>query len=440
MIQNKLVSFMSSRFEDVMSLLSSKKDDFVERTGFNKDFGDTSTNVSRGNHNHDSLYEPRNSSIMSHLSQTVGNPHGVTKSDVGLGNVDNISDIDKVLSNPQKAYVDASLLEDNGFEIQGGGTSFNDNGGISSTHHGTWEQGIISKAKYRGDVSFSLTPSSRNGRPRLMVGFTTQNLPLGFRSIEACFYIFDDVLYKWFPGPSSAIIPAGEVDWTGKDTITISLSGNMVSCHVSGRLIERIDMGNIFDNGAYIKIVPLNVNSSADLIQIDPYANSRNLVHSDTYTGTKTISSGDAIDICTFDPMLISPNKGLNISLSVPCRNASASWGGAYLGLLFQINGAGVWYSLGNTGFDGAVMHSRAPSIATANLEYALPIPEHMPNLANKAFMIAFRLIGKSYTSSTIINGSHDINRTANNLGQGTALPWATIQNFTHITVKEYDI
>ena len=39
-------------------------------------------------HNHDELYEPKNSNIQAHISNK-SNPHSVTKSQVGLGNVQN---------------------------------------------------------------------------------------------------------------------------------------------------------------------------------------------------------------------------------------------------------------------------------------------------------------------------------------------------------------
>ena len=43
-------------------------------------------------------YEPKNSNIQSHIDNTI-NPHNVTKSQVGLSNVDNTSDLDKPISN-----------------------------------------------------------------------------------------------------------------------------------------------------------------------------------------------------------------------------------------------------------------------------------------------------------------------------------------------------
>lgn len=46
----------------------------------------------------ESTYEPKNSNIQSHINNTI-NPHNVSKSQVGLGDVDNTSDLDKPISN-----------------------------------------------------------------------------------------------------------------------------------------------------------------------------------------------------------------------------------------------------------------------------------------------------------------------------------------------------
>lgn len=49
------------------------------------------------NHNHNGVYEPANSNIQNHLTDTL-NPHVVTKMQIGLGNCDNTSDLNKPIS------------------------------------------------------------------------------------------------------------------------------------------------------------------------------------------------------------------------------------------------------------------------------------------------------------------------------------------------------
>lgn len=48
-------------------------------------------------HNHDTAYEAKNSNIQTHIG-TTGNPHGLTKSDISLGNVTNDAQMKKVAS------------------------------------------------------------------------------------------------------------------------------------------------------------------------------------------------------------------------------------------------------------------------------------------------------------------------------------------------------
>jgi len=57
------------------------------------------------NHNHTGVYEPANSNIQSHISSTA-NPHSVTKSQVGLGSVDNTSDVNKPISIATQSALD----------------------------------------------------------------------------------------------------------------------------------------------------------------------------------------------------------------------------------------------------------------------------------------------------------------------------------------------
>jgi hypothetical protein len=60
-------------------------------------------------HNHDNDYEPKNTNIQSHINSSE-NPHSVTKSQVGLSNVDNTSDVAKPISTAtQTALSDRDL-------------------------------------------------------------------------------------------------------------------------------------------------------------------------------------------------------------------------------------------------------------------------------------------------------------------------------------------
>lgn len=62
--------------------------------------------VSVNDHNHSGVYEPANSNIQQHIAR-FNNPHGVSKSHVGLANVDNTSDLAKPVSNATQTALNA---------------------------------------------------------------------------------------------------------------------------------------------------------------------------------------------------------------------------------------------------------------------------------------------------------------------------------------------
>ena len=63
-------------------------------------------------------YEPKNSNIQGHISNNTTNPHNVTKSQVGLSNVDNTSDVNKPLSSSTTTAL-ATKLDKSGGTLTG---------------------------------------------------------------------------------------------------------------------------------------------------------------------------------------------------------------------------------------------------------------------------------------------------------------------------------
>ena len=57
-------------------------------------------------HTHTAVYEPKNTNIQAHITNT-SNPHFVTQSQIGLGNVSNTSDANKPISTLQQTAIDA---------------------------------------------------------------------------------------------------------------------------------------------------------------------------------------------------------------------------------------------------------------------------------------------------------------------------------------------
>jgi hypothetical protein len=67
--------------------------------------GTSGSTVAFGNHTHTGVYEVANANIQSHISSTA-NPHTVTATQVGLGNVTNTSDANKPVSTAQQTALD----------------------------------------------------------------------------------------------------------------------------------------------------------------------------------------------------------------------------------------------------------------------------------------------------------------------------------------------
>lgn len=95
--------------------------------------GSTADYFALEGHNHDDDYEPKNANIQSHISTTTGNPHQVTQTEVGLGNVDNTSDLNKPISTATQSALDNK--ENVGVAS-----------GLISTHESTYNHTLIATA------------------------------------------------------------------------------------------------------------------------------------------------------------------------------------------------------------------------------------------------------------------------------------------------------
>ncbi|MDB4157986.1 hypothetical protein N9609_00695 [bacterium] len=155
-----------------------------------------------------------------------------------------------------------------------------------------------------------------------------------------------------------------------------------------------------------------------------------------TFKTTKTFSNGNATLLNLFPEVTIHPNKKVRLDIYVPTRDNTTSWGGLYVNVNAKVNG--TWYNLGNTGYDGGVMAKSANSIHALNHEMILDFVGNLNLDPKLPFTLQFELKARSYDGTTTVNGSHDINKTANGLGSRGALQtWASDQNFTHLIITE---
>ena len=179
---------------------------------------------------------------------------------------------------------------------------------------------------------------------------------------------------------------------------------------------ETIEVTNIKSGNANNQINILNdafINQSSTYHQVQPHHFINNIVkqYDDQ---TRNFDNTDFQDGKTWDSITnCRPGSTFDITISIPMRNDSTSWGGAYTELLYKIPESAVhndWISMGNSGHDG-VMVNGSETILTYNRRFLLAPHSIAPNRTK--YSIQFKFRHRSYDGTLIINGSHDINTTA---------------------------
>ena len=180
----------------------------------------------------------------------------------------------------------------------------------------------------------------------------------------------------------------------------------------------------------------LTADTDGNIRKIDAPITNKSYVQ--TFKGSKSFGSGNAVLLNLFPQVTIQAGKKVKIDLYVPTRDNTNSWGGLYVNINARVNG--TWYNLGNTGYDGGVMHYSSQSIHALNHEMLLDFITNLNLPDDQPYTLQFELRARSYGGTTYVNRSHDINRTANNLGSRGALQaWASDQNYCHIIIEEKD-
>ena len=155
------------------------------------------------------------------------------------------------------------------------------------------------------------------------------------------------------------------------------------------------------------------------------------LQKSDVTLGTTTAT------IKEFPVLTIQAGKSLHISLEVPMRNESTSWGGAYINTSVRING-GTWYNLGNSGYCTPVMMNGCKGIGKHCESKALDFITGLGLDPLADYTVQFYISGRSYNGTLWINKSSEIN-SLHVTGRGASRSMGTDQNFMRLIVQEID-
>ncbi len=190
---------------------------------------------------------------------------------------------------------------------------------------------------------------------------------------------------------------------------------------------------------ATAKLLSANADNGATLGTDAGLFKSINKSYVQNFPTTKTFTNANAQLLNVFPEITIQPYKKVYLKFYIPTRSDADTWGGLYVNINVKING--TWYNLGNTGHDGGAMARNARKIHALNHEMLLDPITVLGLPANQSYTLQIELTARSYDGTTIVNGSHDINRTANNLNyRGGLQTWASDQNYCHIIILEKDL
>ena len=132
-------------------------------------------------HNHDTVYEPKNTNVQAHIAR-VDNPHTVTKAQVGLSNVDNTADADKPISSSTAIELDKRLEWKN---VWSDGASYNANDVVVD---GVWTMVANTDTTEKAGIVrvgdpqylYSGSPSTQSDTANQVIIGTRYNFPTAF--------------------------------------------------------------------------------------------------------------------------------------------------------------------------------------------------------------------------------------------------------------------
>jgi len=145
--------------ENIETLLDNKVDKITGKQLSTNDYTTIEKNKLDGieygaqvNPDYSNVYEPKSTNIQNHISST-SNPHSVTKTQVGLSNVDNTSDVNKPISTAQQTAINLKADINGNFSQNFSANEFN-----VSVINGTSAQNLLAGAQpvnFTGDIDGS---------------------------------------------------------------------------------------------------------------------------------------------------------------------------------------------------------------------------------------------------------------------------------------------
>jgi hypothetical protein len=142
-----------------------------------------------------------------------------------------------------------------------------------------------------------------------------------------------------------------------------------------------------------------------------------------------------AREIHLFPIVTIQRNKDVFISLEIPVRNDSTTWGGLYCNTSVKVNDT-TWYDLGNPGYCSPIMNDKTGSTGRVIISKLLDFVPNIGVNADEDYTVQFMISGKSYNGDTWVNKGCDVNA-ANKGAKGDKLESLTLQNYMRLIIQE---
>lgn len=327
---------------------------------------------------------------------------------------------------------DLILLNPNDFN------AYNHNSMLVFGSYESWSKGIVTNSKSL--TGYEISCSSSGSAPRMMIGLSKDQNITTYSVLSAAIYRSSTAFYFYSYGTNKgALTPIYPIDGSEECELAIRVEGLFYYFSIDGYEVASYPIPPD-DIGIKMHSAILgHSNATAkylDYRKIDGirnrqyiYANSRTI-----YTKTATPKP-----ILISEPQQLQQNKAIEVSLHIPLRKDSTSWGGAYIIWDILING--TWYGLGNNGYDGNIMQTGASAIATWTSKRTIDVYKisGLPKSTIAEYQV--RISFTHYNVTAKFNASHDLDGTSRNQREFT-LSTAGSQhylNYGNMVIAEID-
>lgn len=216
-------------------------------------------------------------------------------------------------------------------------------------------------------------------------------------------YERDDVVYR--NGSSYVCVPKTSINVDPANNIDAQWRKVAQGSDVGATLINAGDM--LYYDGTDFQRIAAPTTGKPEVLSITDGVPSYQSVRVcyDIHTYTDSISrtaTTSYVDGMITPDYQIRPNTIFKVSMTIPYRNDSSSWGGAYTALYYSQDSGTNWVYCGTSGYDAVMINGSTAILTYANTMLIDP-------LHTEPGTIMFRTRFKTYDGTAYMNGNRDI-------------------------------